>query len=718
MGALRGVRALFDVAPGTRPAALNGLINGVAVAAPLVAGLVVGAPESGALACLGAYVAAFTNKGGPRRSRTLGLCTAAVANAVAFLLGAFTSHLFVVAVVLVTALVFIAAMGSAVNATAARLGTMPATAFLASSIAAGRGWIDVLVAAALVMTGGLWYAAVTGLATPAPRVEGILASVAEPLVLLGRCFMARADGRRDPAEHEQLVAAVRRAEAAVVAIATPSGDEALARALTRIVNQAEVLVDLSAALDDLGPVDDAIAVSCRGALGEIGAEIAAVGTQLAGRTKARSMRGDALADVTAACDSVRSAVRNGTEPYSRLVAVGRYRRILESLVQTTAVTGAAVDTLDLDDKTGKAELRTADEPRRAPVDLARLRAAMTLTSVQYRHALRITAITAGFYAVVAALGLPHGEWGILAVLRVLRPQYGATVERAGQRVIGNVIGGSCAAVLIAWVHQPAALVIVLFAVITIGFTLRPINYAFWVIFGTPLVLLIGDISDPGDWSAALARIVMTLVGSAVALAGGYVLWPSWERDRMTDLVRAASDASQTFLSESLRAVRSPNADRLEQARRTAEEKLADARAAALRARREPGAAATPDADAALDGLTRLQRHLAALSALPKSSAAQIPALDDYIRSAATSLTGSDTGQSLAAQEQALETMFAYLERVHRERMTELPVSGAADTRARAEIRENGPLIASFAAITGELGSVRAARDTMSSDIAL
>ena len=697
------LRALFAVAPGTRPAAVNGLINGVAVAAPLVVGLVVGEPESGALACLGAYVAAFTNKGGPRRSRTLGLCTAAAANAVAFLLGAFTSHVVVVAVVLLTLLVFIAAMGSAVNATAARLGTMPATAFLASSITAGKGPSEVLVAAALVMAGGLWYAAATGIFTPAPRINQVLVGVAEPFTLLGRSLTARADDAREPADHDRLVAVVRRAESAVVAVATPGGDEQLAGRLTSLIGNAATLVDLLAALDDLGPADDAIAAPYRRSLGKLGAEVASVGARLARRAKTRPASDDALADLTAACDSMRSAVVNGAQPYSLLAAAGRHRRLLETIARTTANAAATVDAIE---PRGRAPLPNADEARRPFIDLSRLRAAMTLDSFQYRHALRIAVITAGFYSIVVALGLPHGEWGLLAVLRVLRPQYGATIERAGQRVIGNVIGGSCAALLIASVSQPAALAIILFAVITIGFTLRPINYAFWVIFGTPLVLLIGDISDPGDWSAAVARIVMTLVGSAVALAGGYLLWPSWERDQVTDVVRAAVTATATFLSESLRGVLVPDPDQLDQARRTAEEKLADAREVTQRARQEPGAAATAAAAGAqLDALARLQRHLAALSALPKSSAPQIPAVDEYIRVTSTSLTSGGTAGSLTAQERALEAMHAYLDHAHRRRSAELPTRGNAETPVRVEIRENEPLVALFSSITGEVAAV-------------
>ncbi|NMN95789.1 FUSC family protein [Antrihabitans stalactiti] len=699
MVALRGVQ-LFAVAPGTRPAAVNGLVNGVAVAAPLVVGLVVGEPELGALACLGAYVAAFTNKGGPRRSRTLGLCTAAVANAAAFLLGAFTSDVMVVALVLLASLVFIAAMGSAVNATAARLGTMPATAFLASSITAGKSPSGVLVAAALVLAGGLWYAAATGIFTPPPRLKQVLAAVAEPFALLGRSM----SDTREPADHDRLVGAVRRAEAAAVAVATPSGDEQLAGQLTHLVGQAAALVDLLAVLDDLGPVDPVIEGPYRRSLAKIGVRVTSLGAQLERRSKVRATADDVLADVTAACDSLRSEVVNGAQPYSRLAAAARHRRLLESIARTTDDASAAVDLIDA---RGNAALSNPGGPRQPFLDVARLRAAMTLDSLEFRHALRVTAIAAGFYAVVAVLGLSHGEWGILAVLRVLRPQYGATVERAGQRVIGNVIGGSCAAALIATVNQPATLAIILFVIITVGFTLRPINYAFWVIFGTPLVLLIGDISDPGDWGAALARIVMTLVGSAVALAGGYLLWPNWERDRVTDVVRTAATATATYLSESLHSILSRDAGRLEQTRRTAESKLAEARAVTQRARQEPGAAAAVSAAITeLDTLARVQRHLAALAALPTSSATRIPALDDFVRVMSTSLTDRDAADARTTQA-ALDAMFAYLDDAHRRRFDELPSSGESDTPVRMEIRENEPLIALFAVITSEVAAATA-----------
>ncbi|HEX5812226.1 MAG TPA: hypothetical protein VFY38_09010, partial [Pseudonocardia sp.] len=66
-------RELFAAAPGSRPAVLAGLVTGVAVGSPLLVGVLLPRDVVGVPACLGAYVTAFTNKGGPRTARTRGL---------------------------------------------------------------------------------------------------------------------------------------------------------------------------------------------------------------------------------------------------------------------------------------------------------------------------------------------------------------------------------------------------------------------------------------------------------------------------------------------------------------------------------------------------------------------------------------------------------------------------------------------------------------------
>ena len=121
---------IFARTPGARPAVIGGLVNGVAIGTPLLVGAAAGEPAAGATACIGAYIAAFTNKGGRRRSRTSGLLMAAFINTVAFAAGAVTTRWFPLDMALFAALVFIASMGAAFGRTAVRCGTMPATAFL------------------------------------------------------------------------------------------------------------------------------------------------------------------------------------------------------------------------------------------------------------------------------------------------------------------------------------------------------------------------------------------------------------------------------------------------------------------------------------------------------------------------------------------------------------------------------------------------------------
>lgn len=265
---------------------------------------------------------------------------------------------------------------------------------------------------------------------------------------------------------------------------------------------------------------------------------------------------------------------------------------------------------------------------------------------------------------------------------------------------GNLIGGTCAALLIAGVSQPGVLAVLLFAVITVGFTPRPVNYAFWVIFGTPLVLLIGDVAPPGDWVFALERIAMTVLGSAAALLGGYLLWPTWEHHRLPDRITDATRAIAAYLDAALTWLTHPNtAERMDQARRTAECALVKARAAHQHAGREPGHVAATGASSAIDTLTALDGHLAALTAHPAPRRPSSP--DSVSTHAPTALTAPRTDERIdhtAALDDALDDMHLYLYELHTRRLHELATDQIGDTDVRCAIRENEPIVELLAKI--------------------
>ncbi|RSS80788.1 FUSC family protein [Streptomyces sp. WAC06614] len=687
----------------------------MAVGFPLLAGALVGRPEAGALACLGAYVTAFTNQGGPRGRRTAGLVVAGAVNALAFWAGEMSTGLFPVALALLLVLVFLAAMGAAVHGTVARLGTMPATALLAGAGQTVPDPAGAVRGALLVLAGGLWYAAATGLLTPAPRLRATLAAVAEPYREAARHLARLASeaeppdaagaGRRGPAAgHAQVVAALRRAERDVEVLRGPGGDERIAALVDPVLRQATALADLGAALDRAGPPPSAVARQFGAAAHALAGRLAHVARLLGRPGRATTAPpepgpGPALTELALACDVLRSRAAAGQEPYALVAEAARTRRLLDRV--RTATDAAHRQAVTLSGAAG-----TRLHPAAAPApgfDLARLRAAMTPSSATYRHALRVTVVCAAVFTLVGAAGLPHGEWATLAVLRVLRPQYATTLERAGQRIVGNLVGGTCAALLIAGVHEPTVLAVLVFVIISAGFALRPVNYAFWVLFGTPLVLLIGDMTEPGTWQAAFERIAMTVLGSAAALLGGHLLWPTWDHDRLTDRTADATRACAAYLDEALEALARPRTAATDEARRAAEQSLAEARTAQRRARTEPGhdARAVAHTATVLADLTALADHLDALGAHTAARPPVLPGLPAYAAHASAALTAArpdERAAHAAALAGALDDMRLHLAELHARRLRELDTRPDDDTPARGAVRGTGPVVALLAEI--------------------
>ncbi|MER6468854.1 FUSC family protein [Streptomyces collinus] len=705
----RRTTGLFSPAPGSRPAVLAGLGNGIVISAPLPAGIAAGNPQAAAWATLGAYLAAFTNKGGARRPRTRGLLVAAVVDAAVFWVGARAAGLFPVTPAVLAALVFLAGMGTTVHPVLERLGTMPATALLVAAGAVGTTQTPAQLrpAALLVLAGGLWYAVATAVLTPAPRLRDVLHTLAQPYRAVGRTLSVLADPRSPRPALAPTADALRRAEEATRALRGPQGDEHLAELTDPLVRKAATLADLTTALAATGPPPAAVVTPYTAATSRAAQQLARLADDLTRRrppTPHDSAPETAMAPLEAACDRMRAQSAAGTQSYPDTARAGRQRRLLGRI--DTVLTAARTDAHRL-----ALLARTPLPPPATRVPrptAARLRGTMTLTSTTFRHALRVTTVSTAVFALTEATTLPHGEWATLAVLRVLRPQYAATRERVVQRVVGNLVGGSCAALLIAAVHTQAAISLFLFVIITAGFTLRPVNYAFWVVFGTPVVLLIGDVSHPGDWHDALIRIAMTCLGTAAALLGSRLLWPSWEHPRLAAETEHARRATAVYLDTALRSLARPDRDGdLASVRATAEKAVARAQSTAHHAHREPGhdRAALDREAATVAALDRLVALIAALMTHRTARAAHVPALDLYTGHAAPALDppqGEDPAVHSDALAEAVEEMSLHLEDLHARRRRELAGEHTGDTAVRVRIRETAPVIELLATIADTL----------------
>jgi uncharacterized membrane protein YccC len=129
---------------------------------------------------------------------------------------------------------------------------------------------------------------------------------------------------------------------------------------------------------------------------------------------------------------------------------------------------------------------------------------------------------------------------------MLQPYTSATTNRALQRVLGTMLGAILTALLGAAFHDPRAILVLSFISAAACIALLPVNYAAYSVFLTPTFVLLAE-AEVGDWHLASTRVVNTLIGGALALAGARLLWPSPESRRMPGYMSAALDACRDYL---------------------------------------------------------------------------------------------------------------------------------------------------------------------------
>jgi uncharacterized membrane protein YccC len=136
----------------------------------------------------------------------------------------------------------------------------------------------------------------------------------------------------------------------------------------------------------------------------------------------------------------------------------------------------------------------------------------------------------------------HSYWLPLTVAVVVRPEYASVFVRTVNRVIGTISGALLAA--IALLALPSGGIVAVAATLFVGWAVlsAPKLYALSVIGITGSALLSASIGSDDPVYPAL-RLLDTLVGCAIAIIFGYLLWPGrGSRPFAVGPERAATDA--------------------------------------------------------------------------------------------------------------------------------------------------------------------------------
>jgi uncharacterized membrane protein YccC len=214
-----------------------------------------------------------------------------------------------------------------------------------------------------------------------------------------------------------------------------------------------------------------------------------------------------------------------------------------------------------------------------------LRGSFDRDSAVLRHAVRVALVVLVTMAVTRALHLERAYWATLTAVLLLQPYLPATITRGLQRVGGTILGGLIAAAITAIVRDPLGIAIAAFGFAAISAAVIQLNYGLYALFLTPTFILLAEV-HARDTHLIELRIVNTLLGAALAVAGAVLLWPSREVTRTGDRLADALEAAGSYAREVFAAVA----------------RHAPARAAGVIAARRRAGRALNNADLSLDRL--------------------------------------------------------------------------------------------------------------------
>jgi uncharacterized membrane protein YccC len=671
--ALTDVRAATALAP-ARPAYAAGLRAAIATVAPLIASHVL-TLGGGTWMSLAGFSGALADKGGPYRTRAATLGALVLAGAVVVMLGTFGVTHPAVAIPLSFAVAVACSLGRAYGNAGASVGLAALSIYviaLGYPPEAGTGaGAAALGRAGFVVIGGAWAMLVALVLWPLRPYRPVRLAVAAAYRALADYADEVASATRS-GEGVTNPPRVRAAlEAARAALATVRrgrpGESGRGERLVVLGETADQLFGLILGLSDVAEStpaearDPAAQTALAEAVTAFAGTVRAIADGIEAEDKALavavSWQGEALRTRLSAPagQAPLSRPAGTTSPEGAEEARLHYQQaagLLDRLAQYAGVAATIVAGLNSGAPIPSLErAKEIEDPEAGPTWLAPLRAVLSWDSVVLRFALRVGIVTAAAVALTATLDLRRGYWITITAVMILQPYTGTTSVRAVQRVLGTVIGGILTAGLAALFHDPLAIFALVFVFALLSVALLPLNYAAFSVFLTPTFVLLAEAST-GDWHLAGVRILNTVLGGGLALAGSQLLWPSPESERLPAYLAQTITALRNYLALVVQRFddRSENASRaLREARRQVGLAILNAEESFQRLlgeHRGPAEALAP----AMTLLTYTRRFTASIAALALSrhsvDAMQAEALASFAQAADAAL--ADVSAALAA----------------------------------------------------------------------
>ncbi|MFE3828860.1 FUSC family protein [Streptomyces sp. NPDC059092] len=506
----------------------------VGMAVPLAVGFAVDQPAYGALASLGALYGVIGDTADAYRMRIFYIAVPQLFGAVGVTLGALVFDRGWWAVGVLTLLALVSGMMSSIGAVASSSGLqLLLFAVLGAGLAMPEPW---WVAPLLFTLGGLFILLLSLLAWPLRGLDPERAAVA-------RTYRAVAD----------LLAAAGHRESG-----GPPGQDAYdtrRQAVTDSLNEAYDLV-LARRAREHGRSEPLVRL-----LAQLNVVIPLVEAAPAAHLHGRPLPAAVPAAVRELADAVaegRPRAADGTDDRPHRPGATSAERAVDAALRhaTSVVHHSEPDPNNVDDRLGRpAALRV--RARRATRDVL-------LSEDSWRYGLRLALCIGLSQALVSLIPVPRSYWVALTVTFILKPDYGSVFSRAVLRALGTVAGLVVAAAILSHVARGWWDVAVMLVIAGIVPAMTAKGYAFQTAAITPVILLLSDLLSHEGSGLLLPRFVDSMMGCAIALIAGYLLWPeSWHTrigDRLADAVEETAEYVRCAFAAP------PDADRTERVR--------------------------------------------------------------------------------------------------------------------------------------------------------
>jgi len=173
----------------------------------------------------------------------------------------------------------------------------------------------------------------------------------------------------------------------------------------------------------------------------------------------------------------------------------------------------------------------------------------SLDSGHFRHAIRVTiALLIGYIVSrFAILGIGHSYWILITIIAILKPAYSTTKHRNLLRLYGTVAGAVIAYIILYFVNEPTALLIILLGSMIMCFSLLKFHYSWAVMFMTIYIFLSFNFMNPGNVNLIFKdRLIDTVIGGAVTFLVAYFILPVWEHTQNLALMKKSSKSNLEY----------------------------------------------------------------------------------------------------------------------------------------------------------------------------